>query len=247
MIAFLEEAGRFTAFAATALTAAFASLRRPRALGQQLYLLVLGSLPLGLVGGAALGIVTWMHLNGVVQSDYASKVPEYLALVVVLEFAPLGAGLIVGGRSGARLGAELSSMRLTEQIDALESMGLHAVPYLVGPRVMAAMIALPLLSVYLALFALGSSFVAEMAGGSLYPTQYQQAVLRGLQQARLVPATLKTVVFGYLIAVAGCYCGLYARPGAEGVGLAATRGVVLSTLLVLASNVLLVKVIQLLP
>lgn len=244
MLTLLEETGRFALFATMSLAAAVASLARPREMGRQLYLLLLGSLPLGLVGGAALGVVTWMHLNGVVQSDYASKVPEYLALVVVLEFAPLGAGLVVAGRSGASLGAELSSMRLTEQVDALESMGLHAVPYLVGPRVAAAMIALPLLTIYLGLFALGSSFLAEMVGGSLYPTQYQQAVLRGLTQARLVPATLKTVVFGYLIGVAGCYCGLHARPGAEGVGVAATRGVVLSTLLVLSFNVVLVKLIQ---
>jgi phospholipid/cholesterol/gamma-HCH transport system permease protein len=243
---FLEHAGRFTAFAGTALLAAAGSLLRPREAIRQLYLLMLGSLPLGLVGGTALGAVTWLHLNAVIHEDYArNKVPKYLALVVVLEFAPLGAGLVVAGRSGASLGAELSSMRLTEQVDALEAMGLSAVRYLVGPRVLAAMIALPLLTIYLALFALGSSFLAEMAGGALYARQYQEAVLQGLAEAKLVPATLKTVVFGYLIGVAGCYCGLYARAGTEGVGLAATRGVVLSTLLVLSSNVLLVKLIQL--
>jgi phospholipid/cholesterol/gamma-HCH transport system permease protein len=123
-------------------------------------------------------------------------------------------------------------------------MGLSAVRYLVGPRALAAMIALPILTIYLAVFALGSSFLAEMLGGHLYPTQYRHAIVEGLQQAPLVLATLKTVVFGYLIAIAGCWCGLHAPPGAEGVGVAATRGVVLSIMLVLSSDVLLVKMIQ---
>jgi phospholipid/cholesterol/gamma-HCH transport system permease protein len=245
MLRLLESLGRFLAFAGGALVAAVASLRRPAEVARQLYLILLGSLPLGFIAGVALGVVVWMHLNGVVERAFAAKVPEYLALVVALEFAPLGAGMVVAGRCGASLGAELSSMRLTEQIDALEAMGLPAMGYLVGPRTMAAMIALPLLTIYLAVFALGSSFLAEMAGGSMFASQYQLAIERGLAHAKIVPATLKTVAFGYLIAVAGCWHGLHAPPGAEGVGKAATRGVVLAIQLVLASNVLLVKLIQL--
>ena len=106
-------------------------------------------------------------------------VPEYLALAVVLEFAPLGAGLIVAGRSGASLGAEIGSMRLTEQIDALEVMGLSPMTQLIGPRVLAAMIALPLLTILVAYVAIGSSFVAEMLGGSLSWTRYEKSVLSG--------------------------------------------------------------------
>src|SRR6516225_9819824 len=115
----LETCGRFAHFAWRSLPAAMGSIRRPGALFRQLYDILLGALPLGLVTGFALGVVVWMHLRGVVGREYIHKVPEYLALAVVLEFAPLGAGLVVAGRSGASLGAELSSMRLTEQIDAL--------------------------------------------------------------------------------------------------------------------------------
>jgi phospholipid/cholesterol/gamma-HCH transport system permease protein len=93
--------------------------------------------------------------------------------------------------------------------------------------------------------ALGSSALAELMGGSLSWTQYHTAMLRGLVQAPVIAATLKTVIFGLLIAVAGCWHGLNAPPGAEGVGVAATRGVVWATLFVLLSNVVLVKVIQL--
>lgn len=244
MLILLEFLGRFLAFAGGAFLAALRSLCRPGEVWRQLYLILIGSLPLGLIAGVALGVVVWLHLNGVIDRAFAAKVPEYLALIVALEFAPLGAGMVVAGRCGASLGAELSSMRLTEQIDALEAMGLSALRYLVGPRTMATMLALPLLTIYLAVFALGSSFVAEMVGGSLYASQYQLAIERGLSQAKVVPATLKTIAFGYLIAVAGCWHGLHAPPGAEGVGKAATRGVVLAIQLVLASNVILVKIIQ---
>jgi len=244
MVNWIESLGRFLAFAGRALVAALLAWRRPSEVWRQLYLMLLGSLPLGFIAGVALGAVAWWHLNGVVESAFAAKVPEYLALAVALEFAPLGAGMVVAGRCGAALGAELSSMRLTEQVDALEAMGLSAMRYLVGPRTMAAMIALPLLTIYLAVFALGSSYLAEMAAGSMYDTQYINALERGLGRANLVAALLKTIVFGALIAIAGCWHGLHAPPGAEGVGIAATRGVVLAIQLVLASNVVLVKLIQ---
>lgn len=246
MIDAFEHCGHFAFFALRALPAALLAWRLPGECLRQLYSIFLGALPLGLVAGLALGVVVWIHLHGVVERQFVDKVPEYLALAVVLEFAPLGAGLIVAGRSGASLGAELGSMRLTEQIDALECLGRSPWQYLIGPRVLAAMTTLPLLTIYMGAIAIGSSFVAEMLGGSLSFTQYQTDVLRGLAKAQIVPATLKTIVFGYLIAVTGCYFGMQTGGGTEGVGRAATRGVVYSILLVLVSNVVLVKLIQLL-
>src|SRR5438105_9158672 len=129
----LESSGRFAYFAARSFVAALGTLARPAEALRQLYGVFLGALPLGLVAGFALGVVVWIHLHGVVERAYIHKVPEYLALAVVLEFAPLGAGLVVAGRSGASLGAELGCMRLTEQIDALEVLGLSPMSKLVGP------------------------------------------------------------------------------------------------------------------
>src|SRR5436853_4180841 len=131
---FLESMGRFMAFAGAATISACSAFWRPRDVGRQLYSILIGSLPLGFVTGLALGVVVWLHLNAIVGRSIKEQVPEYLALVVAMEFAPLGAGMVVAGRSGASLGAELSSMRVTEQIDAIESMGLSAMRYLVGPR-----------------------------------------------------------------------------------------------------------------
>lgn len=244
----LEHLGRFTYFAFHAIIAALLAWRRPGEFLRQLYLIWLGAIPLGLVAGLALGFVVWIHLHGVVDPLVRDKVPEYVAFAVVLEFAPLGAGLIVAGRSGASLGAELGSMRLSEQIDALEVLGLSPMTQLVGPRVLAAMITLPLLTVLMAYTAIGSSWLAEYLGGSMSWTLYWNAVERGLApiQLKMVLSTLKTIVFGYLVAVTGCYYGMNATGGTEGVGAAATRSVVTSIFLVLIANVFLVKLIDLL-
>lgn len=243
-----EQFGHFTYFALSALPAALVAWMRPAELFRQLYLFLYGALPLGFVAGLALGFVVWIHLHGAVPSHLREQVPEFVALGVVLEFAPLGAGLILAGRSGASLGAELGSMRLSEQIDAIEALGLSPMKHLVAPRVLAAMLALPLLTILMAYIAIASSYFAEYLGGVMSFTQYQTAVLRGLSGSsmliKIILSTLKTVVFGYLVAVTGCYFGMTATGGTEGVGVAATRGVVVSIFLVLIANVFLVKLIE---
>src|SRR5471032_1549566 len=101
---------------------------------------------------------------------------------------------------------------------------------------------LPLLTILMAYIAIGSSYFAEWLGGTMSWTLYWNAVLRGLDhiQLKIVLSTLKTIVFGYLVAVTGCYVGMNASGGTEGVGKAATRGVVASIFLVLIANVFLV-------
>ena len=244
----LEQFGRFAHFALSALPALLFAVRRPAELWRQLYLIWLGAIPLGLVAGLALGFVVWIHLHGVVEPHFRDRVPEIVAVAIMLEFAPLGAGLILAGRSGASLGAELGAMRLNEQIDALEVLGLSPMKQLVGPRVLAAMMTLPLLTILMAYIAIGSSYLAEFLGGTMAWTEYQSYVLRGLTKhnmpTKIVLSTLKTVVFGYLVAVTGCYFGMNATGGTEGVGNAATRSVVVSIFLVLIANVFLVKLIE---
>ena len=138
-------------------------------------------------------------------------------------------------------------MRLTEQIDALEVLGLSPLRELVAPRLLACMLSLPLLTLFIMYLALGSGYLAEALGGSLSWTQYRTECLRVLALRDVLPATLKTVAFGFLIGVVGCYHGMNARGGTEGVGRAATGGVVGSIFLVLVADVVLVKLIQLLP
>ncbi|HJT75801.1 MAG TPA: ABC transporter permease, partial [Gemmataceae bacterium] len=245
MLDWLEHLGRFTHFVLRGLVAALLAPLRPRELLAQLYQVLLGILPLGLVAGLAIGAVLWLQLHGIFRRFQAEQyLPQALALAVVLEFAPIAAGLLLAGRAGASLGAELGSMRLTEQIDALEVLGLSPMANLVGPRVLACMLTMPLLTVFIAYLAVGAGFLAEAAGGSMSARQYLNETLRVLTLQDAVPAVLKTTVFGYLIGVTGCYFGMEAKGGTEGVGRAATRGVVVSLFLVLVADVVLVRVIQ---
>ncbi|MGE3807065.1 MAG: MlaE family ABC transporter permease [Gemmataceae bacterium] len=250
MITWLESLGRFTHFAIRALFAALGSLIRPGELARQFYRIYVGAIPLAAVTGLALGVVIWLHLHGVLLRfgpGYVQLLPQALSLAVVLEFAPIGAGFIVAGRSGASLGAEIGSMRLSEQIDALECLGVSPMRLLVGPRVLACVLALPLLTVIIAFLAILGGFGAELLGGKMYWAEYYSACLKSLHLDEVIPATLKTMVFGYLVAVTGCYHGFHAEGGTEGLGRAATSSVVASIFLVVVSNVLLVRLIQMLP
>jgi phospholipid/cholesterol/gamma-HCH transport system permease protein len=245
----LEALGRVSHFALLATAALPSILRRPGEFLTQFYRVLLGALPLAATAGAAIGVVVWMHLRGALQSvggpGAVAYLPQALSLAVVLEFAPIAAGLLVAGRSGASLGAELGSMRLTEQVDALEVLGMSPLRELVAPRLAACMAALPMLTMFITYLALGCGYLAEALGGSMTLTQYTNECLRVLRLRDVIPATLKTVVFGYLIGVVGCWYGMTARGGTEGVGQAATGGVVVSIFLVLVADVVLVKAIQL--
>jgi phospholipid/cholesterol/gamma-HCH transport system permease protein len=224
------------------------TLTRPKTVLQQLYPHLLGALPLALVAGGAMGVVVWMHLRTallqVAGPGALQYLPQALSLAVVLEFAPLGAGLIVAGRSGASLAAELGSMTLTEQVDALAALGQHPVSYLAAPRVLACILALPLLTIGINYAAIGSAFLAESIGGSMTWSLFSRECVRVLALGQVTASILKTAVFGWAIGVSGCYFGLQAHGGTEGVGRAATRGVVVSVFLVLILDVILVRLSQ---
>jgi phospholipid/cholesterol/gamma-HCH transport system permease protein len=241
----LAAIGEFAQFAGRAFLAAVAAVPKPGAWLQQLYNVLIGALPLGTVAGIALGAVVWMHTHSILfRYGAADRLPSVLAVAVLVELAPIGAGLIVAARTGASLGAELGAMKLGEQLDALELLGLPPMRVLVGPRVLACVLALPLLHVYIAALALLSGYVAENVVGHTNWLKFQTASLKELYPEDVIPAALKTAVFGFLIGVAGCYFGMRAEGGTEGVGRAATAGVVASCLLVLAADVLLVGLIH---
>jgi phospholipid/cholesterol/gamma-HCH transport system permease protein len=248
LIQFLEETGRFTYFAARVSLSLPFCLLRPKTTLRQLYPHLLGSLPLAFVAGAAMGIVVWMHLRAALMQvagpGALQYLPQALSLAVVLEFAPLGAGLIVAGRSGASLAAELGSMSLTEQVDALTALGQNPLSFLAAPRVLACVIALPLLTIGIDYAAIGSAFGAEWIGGSMTWSLFSRECLRVLGLGQVAAAILKTAVFGWAIGVSGCYFGLEAQGGTEGVGRAATGGVVISVFLVLILDVFLVRLSQ---
>ena len=243
----IQGVGRFLGFVAWRRSgAAVASIRRrPGALLGQFERVALGSLPLVAAAGASVGLVTWLQLHRLmVEYGFEANLPSVLAAAVLVETGPILASLLVAGRLGAGLAAELGSMNLTEEVDALAVLGAPVVPTLVGPRVLACTLAVPLLTIVIDGSALIGGLVAELAAGSLSSQVYWRNVPAFLRLADVIPATLKTAVFGATVGLVGCWTGLNAERSTEAVGRAATRGVVRSMLAVFAVNVLLVPAIQ---
>ena len=170
--------------------------------------------------------------------------PSILAAAVLVETGPMLAALMVAGKMGAGLGAELGSMVLTEEIDALAVLGAPAIPTLVAPRAFACALAVPLLAVILDASAIFGGFLAELVGGEMTAQVYGQKSLVFLKLSDVIPATLKTSIFGLLVGLIGCRVGLTADRSAESVGKAATRGVVRAMTAVFAANVVVVPLIQ---
>ena len=239
--------GNLAAFALRAIPAAFAALVRPGWWVRPLHGMVVGAMPLAAVTGIALGVVIWLHTRDVLArtgSGAVEYLPTMLAAAVLLELAPVGAGLIVAARTGASLGAELASMRVGEQIDALELLGVSPLRRLIGPRVLACILAVPVLHVLIAAIALASGYAAESVAGQTTYLKFTTAAMQELYLSDVVPAALKTLAFGLVVGVTGCFIGLTAGGGSEGVGQAATDSVVMCALLVLVADVLLVGLIK---
>lgn len=216
----------------------------------QLFKSLTGNLLLAIVAGIATGMVVWLHLRGLLVSvagpSAVTFLPQALSLAVVVELAPLTSALILAGRSGSSLAAELAAMKQNEQIDALEVLGVDVCNHLILPRVLACAMVLPMLTLFTAYLSLLSGFLTETLTGTMHWNQYTQQVLKVLAFRDAVPALAKTIFFGLGIGILSCFHGVNASEGTEGVGRAATRGVVSSIFFVLVSNVFLVKLIHLL-
>jgi phospholipid/cholesterol/gamma-HCH transport system permease protein len=240
--------GEFAHFAGLGLGAAFGSIPHPARWLRPFYSVFIGGIPMAIVLGLALGAVIWLQTRAVLEQFPGANdlLPTVLTAAVLLELAPVGAGLIVAARTGASLGAELSAMKLGEQIDALELLGQSPRRVLVGPRILACLLAVPLLHVLVSMLAIGSSFASEAVAGNGNWLKYSGAVETELANRlwEVLLAAFKPVIFGGLIGSMGCWVGLRAEGGSEGVGHAATNSVVRCSLLVLAADVLLVGTIR---
>ena len=224
-----------------------ATLVRPSALCVQLVRIIKGMLPIVLLVGFALGIVTWMHVGKVLMRfESQTLLPSILMLTVVLEFGPLSIGMIAAGRLGSGIGAELAALEVTEQLDALDVMGVSPIRRLAAPRVLACILTLPALTVVVDYTALLGSFLAEAIAGDLSWRLYSEKALERLSAREAGLSTLKPMVFGFLVGIISCWQGMQAERSTEGVGRAATKSVVWSTVSVLIANVLLVRIIQIL-
>jgi phospholipid/cholesterol/gamma-HCH transport system permease protein len=209
---------------------------------RQIFSLGLQSLPLIALSGLAVGVVMSMHTRSSLERFGAEAlIPSALAIAMIKETGPLVTGLLVSGRVGAGIGAELGGMRVTEQIDALESLAVDSFKYLVVTRLVACLIALPILTTVFNFAAITGGFIAETVISGMSLQLYFDRAFSSVQFSDLVPSTLKTSVFGFVIATISCFLGYHATGGAEGVGSASTRSVVFSSICLIVVNVVLVK------
>ena len=203
------------------------------------------SLPIIVGAGLSIGMVAWLQTYRLLAVHGAeSTLPSFLAVAVMVELGPLLAGLLVAGRMGAGLAAELASMVQNEEIDARIALGTDPMSTLVAPRAIACALAVPLLTVVIDGSALVGSLVAELVAGKSTAALFWSKSLVFLRLSDVVPATLKTTVFGLLVALAACWTGLSAGSSPEAVGRAATRGVVRASLAVFGANLVMVPLIQ---
>jgi phospholipid/cholesterol/gamma-HCH transport system permease protein len=245
--ALLAWVGEVSAFGARALRDAW---RRPfelDELGRQLYEIGWRSAPLIFVSGVAVGVVLSMHTRASLERFGAvSMIPAGLAIAMIRETGPLTAGLLLSGRVGAGIGAELAAMKVTEQIDALEATAVNSFKYLAVTRILACVIAVPLLTTLMDFAGMFGGFIAESSSSGMSFRYYFRQSFAYVGFNDFIPATVKTAVFGFIIGTVSSYLGFTSTQGTEGVGRASTRSVVLSSMLIIIADVVLVRLIFLL-
>jgi phospholipid/cholesterol/gamma-HCH transport system permease protein len=240
----LAAAGEVSTFGFRAVREIFTPPFELREAIRQLYELGLRSTPLIVLSGLAVGVVMSMHTRASLERFGAeAMIPAGLAIALVRETGPLTAGLLLSGRIGAGIGAELGAMRVTEQIDALEASAVDAFRYLVVTRVLACVIALPILTTVMNFSGMLGGYLAETAATGMSLALYFNRAFTLVDMSDYIPSTAKTMVFGFIIATISSYLGFTTSSGTEGVGRASTRAVVLSSVLIIVSNVILVRLI----
>lgn len=209
----------------------------------------IGNQSLGLISvtGIIIGLVLTIQSRPVlVNFGAVSMLPGMVAISIIREMGPVITALICAGKIGSSMGAEIGSMRVTEQIDAMEVSSTNPIKFLIVPRVLAATFMLPLLTLYAdALGILGSWIGANIKGDVSFVLFISQA-FSGVEFSDLFPAVIKTFFFGAVIGFVGCYKGFNAGRGTESVGIAANSAVVMSSLLVIIVDLIAVQITDLL-
>lgn len=236
-LGFLAGVGRLSLFTANAVSHCVRPPIYPRLLGRQIVDIGYYSLPV--VGLTALftGMVLALQsYTGFARFNAESAVATVVVLSVTRELGPVLAGLMVAGRIGAAMAAEIGTMRVTEQIDALTTLSTNPMKYLVAPRLIAGTLMLPFLVLVADLIGVFGGFLIGVYKLGFNSAAYISSTWEYLQPLDVVSGLVKAAVFGFLIALMGCYHGYHSRGGAQGVGAATTGAVVSASILILVFN-----------
>jgi phospholipid/cholesterol/gamma-HCH transport system permease protein len=202
------------------------------------------SVPLVFLAGAATGVVMFLQTReSLVRFGAKALLPAVIVMSIVKETGPIITGLIVSGRVGAGIGAELGSMRVTEQIDAMEASAVDPYRFLAVTRVLACALMLPLLTLVADCSGILLGWISYTLSEPISLRLFLHAGFKSMDFNDLLPPTFKTAFFGLIIGVIGCFQGMRTTGGTAGVGRAATSSVVWSSLFIILADVLLVRVI----
>ena len=229
------------------LKAIFEAFRPPyefREIARHIFEIGWKSLPLITTSGFAIGVVLSMHTRASLERFGAeAMIPAALAIALIRETGPLVGGLLMAGRVGAGIGAEIGAMKVTEQIDALEAVAVDSFKFLAVTRIVACIIALPLLTAVIDFSGIFGGYVAEASISGMSAQLYFHRAFSLVEFSDFIPATFKTAVFGFIIGTVASYLGFNTTQGTEGVGRTSTSSVVLSSICIILINVVLVKLI----
>ena len=197
----------------------------------------INSIPVVLITGAFTGAVLALQsYTGFKRFNAEAFVGTVVALSMTRELGPVLTGLMVSGRVGSAMAAELGTMQVTEQIDALYTLAVNPIKYLIVPRLLAALIMMPVLVIFADIIGIAGGYLVSVRILGSNPHIYMERTWDYLEFNDIYSGLLKACVFGIIIAIISCYQGFYTQGGAEGVGRATTKAVVLSCLLILIFN-----------
>ena len=240
VLALLAEVGRASLFLRDAVIQGLSPPFYPRQLLLQMLRIGYFSLPVvGLTAFFTGGVLALQIYIGSSRFNAESLVSSIVALGITRELGPVLAGLMVAGRVAAAIAAELGTMRVTEQIDALTTLSTNPFRYLVAPRLLAALITIPLLVAVADTIGIMGGYVVGTGSLGFNGAAYLKNTVDFLEFDDVFSGLIKAAVFGFIIALMGCYHGFNSRGGAQGVGEATTHAVVSASILILAANYVL--------
>jgi phospholipid/cholesterol/gamma-HCH transport system permease protein len=242
VLAIVSLLGELAIFTVTALAGLFRPPFYLRNFGRALMEIGFFSLPVVALTAVFTGMVLALQSYvGFSRFDSSSVIASVVVLSLTRELGPVLAGLMVAGRAGSAMAAELGTMRVTDQIDALSTLSTDPMRYLVTPRLLAGLIALPLLVVVADILGVAGGFLVSTVRLGFDPTAYLQDTLSYLKASDVISGLIKSAVFGFIIALMGCFHGYRSRGGAQGVGGATTAAVVSASIMILAFDYVLTQ------
>lgn len=244
---FFDEAGELYRFVSRFFAEGFRPRYEIAEFVRQCFVIGYRSFPLVALTGFIMGLVLTMQLRpSLIDYGVEYELPALVAIAIVREIGPVITALIFAGKIGSSIGAELGSMRVTEQIDAMEVSGTNPFKYLVVTRIFATTFMLPVLVLLGIAIALGGSFLGVNIRGVTSFSLFYTQVFDALSYSDVFPAFIKTFFFGFAIGSIGCFKGYNSSKGTEGVGRSANSAVVVSSFVVFVLDLLAVQVTDLL-